>query len=295
VIDDASTDNTKQVVKKLMKKSKIPIKYFLNKSNNSIPAARNRGIKESSGDWIAFFDDDQIADKNWLKELYLFASERNIHIVGGPRALFLSKEELSRMSPICRITLGETLDKNISRYDGRKARLFSPLASIGTGNLIVKKDIFDIVGNFDESLIYGEDSDFFRKARAAGIEIWYTPKALMHHRIPPYRLTKKSFAQISLMRGIGAAVIDYRELGKLRMMISCAARIARILIINIPFLFLAYLLKDSSEALGQKCMIWRTEGYLNFVLHAIAPKLFSQAKFFNSAGIISKTFNNNPS
>ena len=57
VVDDGSTDGTKDLVI-----NKYPsIKYFY-QSNNGVSKARNKGVHESKGEWIAFLD----SDDEWL-------------------------------------------------------------------------------------------------------------------------------------------------------------------------------------------------------------------------------------
>jgi glycosyltransferase involved in cell wall biosynthesis len=53
VIDDGSTDNTPEIV------SAFPVKYFC-QENQRLPAARNRGVEISCGEYIAFLDSDDV-------------------------------------------------------------------------------------------------------------------------------------------------------------------------------------------------------------------------------------------
>ncbi len=64
VVDNNSTDNTKDIIKKAKKKYKI-INYFFEK-NQGLHNARHRGANEATGNILSFSDDDIIADKNWL-------------------------------------------------------------------------------------------------------------------------------------------------------------------------------------------------------------------------------------
>jgi len=41
---------------------------ILNEKNLSLSASRNKGVREAKGDVIAFFDDDAVADENWVEE-----------------------------------------------------------------------------------------------------------------------------------------------------------------------------------------------------------------------------------
>ncbi len=62
IVDDGSTDNTREVIKKFVDKR---IKYFY-KDNGGVASARNFGIKNSSGDFVAFLDDDDLWPPDYL-------------------------------------------------------------------------------------------------------------------------------------------------------------------------------------------------------------------------------------
>ena len=68
IIDDCSSDNTEQVVKKLQKKYPI-IKYFRNEVNSKQTFSKNVGIKNATCDYIYFGDDDSIIKPGTIKRL----------------------------------------------------------------------------------------------------------------------------------------------------------------------------------------------------------------------------------
>src|SRR4051812_39955213 len=82
VIDNGSRDHTPEVIAACAAESKNPLRGVHEPEKGIVPA-RNRGIRESRGRWIAFFDDDQLADRGWLTELYRGANERRCRVVGG--------------------------------------------------------------------------------------------------------------------------------------------------------------------------------------------------------------------
>ena len=86
VIDDGSTDNTKEVV------SNFPVRYFY-QTNKGTAAALNAGIEQSSGDYLAFLDADDI----WMQQrLYLqleaFEKDPSLDMVFGLMQQFISPE-----------------------------------------------------------------------------------------------------------------------------------------------------------------------------------------------------------
>ena len=75
IVDDCSTDNTDEVVKKYLKDKRI--KYLKNKKNYGAAISRNRAIKEANGEWVAFLDSDDLWNKNKLKKQIEFMKKNN--------------------------------------------------------------------------------------------------------------------------------------------------------------------------------------------------------------------------
>ena len=65
VIDNASTDGTTRLITEMAKVSRVPLRFVL-EPTKGVAHARNMGIREASGEWLAFFDDDQLAESYWL-------------------------------------------------------------------------------------------------------------------------------------------------------------------------------------------------------------------------------------
>lgn len=272
VIDNSSTDDTKAVVEELSKSAPVSLKYFI-ETAPGVAFARNKGVRKASGDWIAFFDDDQIADPNWLKELVAVVLTTGSSCVGG-RIQLLLPEKASQLSPVCRALLG-ALDL------GDKPTILPAKRLPGTGNVLIKRKLFDYVGQFDESFTMGcEDADLFRRIRRKGFELWYAPKAVAYHVIPEYRLKKQYFTWSSLRDGVNYAYLDRKEGGIVTLICACILRIGQALLVNLTRFCMAELRKDNAEAMGHRCLLSRTYGYARETLFLIAPKIFPQGQFF---------------
>jgi len=147
VVDNASRDATKDVVQRAAEASEVPIRYFYEETPGDAPA-RNRAVQESRGDWLAFFDDDQFAEPDWVMKLHEAALQTGAAIVGGPVHLDVSEEQLKELSLPCRELLRETrLYEEIHPYVGRQLP--------GTGNSMVERAVFDAVGPFDTTMPNG--------------------------------------------------------------------------------------------------------------------------------------------
>ncbi len=275
VVDDASTDHTRETVQAMAADAAMPLRYVRQEDRCGIAHARNRGVAEARGDYVVFFDDDQIADPQWLQCLVNVAQEKNADLVGGPRRLALSPDALARLGPVCRSILGENL------YEGPPAPLHGKELPT-TGNLLISRRVFDAIGNFNAAISRssGEDTDFILRAREHGFTVWTAPKAMVAHMIPAYRVTPAYFKWVSLRWGVIFARRDRINDGLLRTVAFAVARIGRAKLLHLPRLIAAILRGDAATAADAKCLIWRAVGYGRTTLAMPAPPLFAQERFF---------------
>ena len=69
IVNDGSTDNSAQVVQDIIAKTPIPKIRLINQSNGGVSKARNTGVRESKGDYVAFLDGDDLWEPTYLDEL----------------------------------------------------------------------------------------------------------------------------------------------------------------------------------------------------------------------------------
>ena len=79
IVNDGSSDNSLDIIKKYMKKNKNII--LINKENGGQGSARNMGISRATGEYISFVDSDDFIDEEMLEEMYLTAKENDSDIV----------------------------------------------------------------------------------------------------------------------------------------------------------------------------------------------------------------------
>ena len=76
IINDASTDNSKEIVQRFLHKQlDSRIKFIDLENNKGVSFTRNLGIKEAKGEYISFLDSDDLWDKEFLKLSYLKLKE----------------------------------------------------------------------------------------------------------------------------------------------------------------------------------------------------------------------------
>lgn len=151
IIDDCSTDNSKQVASQFAD-SRISI--VTHSTNKGLSASRNTGIQNAAADYIAFLDADDLWKPNFLSEIHqlitdfpeasLFATNYE-EIIGKNRAVLPSNGAVK-------------LFKNSILEDFFEINLSQPLYC--PSSLCVKKDVFENIGFYDETITYGEDVDF---------------------------------------------------------------------------------------------------------------------------------------
>lgn len=73
IVDDCSTDNTDEVVEPFLKDSRI--KYFHNEKNSGAALTRNKAMKATQGEWIAFLDSDDLWTPNKLEKQVKFMQD----------------------------------------------------------------------------------------------------------------------------------------------------------------------------------------------------------------------------
>ncbi|MBI9070037.1 MAG: glycosyltransferase family 2 protein [Melioribacteraceae bacterium] len=138
VVDDGSTDNTKEVVESI---NDSRINFIESEKNGGACAARNIGINAAKGDYIAFLDSDDY----WLKDKL----EKQINCLkdsGDDTTIIHCGYERRDVDS------GELVGKRIVYNDVQK-EVFSNLgAAPGTPSLLIKRDILLEIGGFDENL-----------------------------------------------------------------------------------------------------------------------------------------------
>jgi glycosyltransferase involved in cell wall biosynthesis len=253
VVDNGSTDETPRVIAAAAAESRSAKGGLrgIHEPKKGIVPARNRGVHEARGQWIAFFDDDQLADRCWLAELYLGAQEKQCRVVGGSVHLaFPNAPEGAkrRLDPTVRMLLGEAKFGDRPLAYGR--RLIP-----GCGNLMIERSVFDEVGVFECTVAgRGEDTDLFKRIERAGIAAWYIPRAIVHHLTPPERLTDNYLLDLARRMGEGVAVRQLGELGRGRFALLWLAKAARLALAHYPRCVVARLRGDDEALLGRRCL-----------------------------------------
>jgi len=144
VADDGSTDHSQKLIENNYKNVQ-----FVSQQHQGVSAARNRGIKQARGNWIALLDSDD-AWKPEKLELQVQALAENIafKVIHTNETWIRNGKGLRQM-------------KKHRKYGGNIFKHCLPLCVISPSSVMIHQDIFDKVGYFDESLPVCEDYDYW--------------------------------------------------------------------------------------------------------------------------------------
>lgn len=208
VVNNNSTDDTIKVVK-IFKKNNTEIKLrIINENKQGLSHARNKGWKEAEGKYVAYIDDDSIANVDWIEKINKFIiKHQDVEIFGGPYSYYYFKP-MPEWYPKEQHTF----------YLGKKIMRLNASGWLSGTNMIYQKKIFYKYGGFDknlgmrgEELFYGEETEFQKKLKNNGIAIYYIPEIKVKHLIAEYKKNMIWMLRSDYLRGYSFAYIKKKK------------------------------------------------------------------------------------
>ena len=169
IIDDGSTDYTAEIVKKIHDVRLI----YIYQSNQGRSNARNHALRIAKGSYVTFLDSDDVylPNKLAIQVAYL---DNNLHV------------DMIYTSALCMNEAGEKMEHKyeatVSGHIYNDIAFFVPV-TITLPTVMVRRTVFDVVGDFDENMHRFEDTDMWRrisKAYYIGALKEYTCKLRTH-------------------------------------------------------------------------------------------------------------------
>lgn len=176
VVDDASTDNTEELISGI---GHDRVRYIRHETNLHASASRNTGIQAASGKYLAFLDDDDywLPDKLEKQMNLMEGGEETLGLVYCWMDYFRDGEIVHRHHP--------ELRGNVFEHTIDEQRMG------GCPTLLVRKDLALEIGGFDPSLKRGNDGDFTRRiCRVSRVD--YVPEVLVHVNVGHAGITTES-------------------------------------------------------------------------------------------------------
>ena len=188
VVNDGSTDELDAAVGRLP----VQVRYIKHDRKKGPSEARNRGIRDAVGDYVAFLDVDDLWPANNLGRLMsVLAREPELDVVHG-------YGHLMHLNP----ALGSY------EFHGNPKEAF--LFYIGAG--LYRKRVFETVGLFNPELEFGEDTDWYNRAYELGRPIERLEEVTLHVRRHEQNMTRgKSPIELNMLRVFKLALDRKRE------------------------------------------------------------------------------------
>ena len=177
VVDNNSTDNTLDIIKKIAENNnKIKIKVLSENNIQSSYAARNKGVKNTKGKLIVFVDSDEWVERDFLSKIYNRYKKNSFYYLGFKVIITTNKNNVfEKFDSLFAFNVKGYIEKSY----------FAPTCA-----LIVEKSVFDKIGYFNENLVSSGDFEFGNRIQKAGIKQCYDKNIQIYH---PARSSFKSF------------------------------------------------------------------------------------------------------
>jgi glycosyltransferase involved in cell wall biosynthesis len=200
VVDNNSTDETKEVVARYSQRSSIPIFYF-HEPEQGISAARNRAIHESHGDYIGFLDDECVVSPNWLEIAFEDINEFAPSIIGGPY--------VGALLPATGQKWFKVEYGNAYFLDYGFGRGFQKEFRASAGNMFIHKMVCETqrfdrkFGPKGNEMKFGEETFLQERflSKNPGAAVFYEPRIEVAHYILPHKMSLSYFAKREMEMG----------------------------------------------------------------------------------------------
>lgn len=188
VVDNHPTVSARATVERIAAEAPFPVRYMQDTRRN-MSTLRNTGIKAARGTYVAFIDDDEVADPGWIDALVATLRRTGADIAVGPRLAVFAAGHPPDYDP-----QGASFARDLHLPEDADIRLLNdlgkPLVGLGTGNsmfvaarCLADAEPFSIAfGNAG-----GEDQEFFCRLYREGRRLVWVPQARVTETVLPHR------------------------------------------------------------------------------------------------------------
>ena len=177
VVDNGSTDGTVEELQRLARD--IPqVRVVLNDHNAGFGPANNQGLAAATGDIFVLLNNDTVVPRGWLTRLARHLDNPALGLLGPGTNRTCNEAQID----VEYQTYGEyqTVARGLTeRHEGERHPIRMPMMFC----LAFRRDTYDRLGPIDERYEVGmfEDEDYALRAKAAGLEVSWTPEVYIHH------------------------------------------------------------------------------------------------------------------
>jgi GT2 family glycosyltransferase len=225
VVDGSTNMKTFELVKKFHKKIK-----YVKQTGRGLPNARNLGLKFAKGSFIAFFDDDCIVHKDWIKEVIsVFKRYKNVGgVCGKIKKMYSDRIKLGTLGKIMKfyanifgisgffVTLdgiGKVLETGFTTINFDKVLKDTETQWISGCDMCFSRNAIKVVKNFYEGFIgnaYYEDVDFSYRVYKSGFKLYCCPNAVVDHLVS--KTNRKTLPKLKYYQLVNQKIFFYRNI-----------------------------------------------------------------------------------
>ena len=268
VVDNNSSDDTKEVVEALSESWRLGSLVYEYVGRQGKQFALNHGIEKARGDVIAFTDDDVLLDEGWLSSIFKVFGATDAELIGG-RTL----EDWRGL-------------KRPAWYDSRMGAVFGavdlgdhPIRNPGSqyapagANMAARRSLFSRVGLFSEVHFRHEDQEFGDRCTELGTVILYEPAMKVYAPVDERCLNKRYFRRWYFKAGI---LLELTDGGWTKLTSILPIWLYRQLFVDTVKTFFAYLTFSRDRNFFCELRCWRNFGSVSSFL----------VYFFNKKGFM---------
>ncbi len=210
VVDNNSKDGTRSVVESFAERFGERLRYVFEPQPGRSNAL-NAGIAAATGDLVGMIDDDEEVDAGWFEEVARAFADPTLDYISGPYLPRWGAPAPAWLPPRPSSVIGWVEGGPEIRTYGRDYN-----GVLMGGNAVVRLARLRKVGAYDPALgrsadgrlLSCEDEEMHRRLDAAGARGEYRPSLIIHHYIPPERLTKRYHRRWFFWHGVSSGVLD---------------------------------------------------------------------------------------
>jgi len=201
IVDNGCTDGTPAILARERWPAEWKVRV-IREEKLGLSNARNCAIRAASGEYVIFIDDDETPDPEWLREFEKLIKAHAPDAFGGrievqfedARPTWLSDELLGFLGQLTRDDGVVPLTQRDTSFHG--------------GNFGLRRAVCESVGLFDSMLgrkgsdnTGGEEVDFYLRLLDGGFKVFWTPHAVIFHRIEASKLSRNYFLDLHYRQG----------------------------------------------------------------------------------------------
>lgn len=188
VVDDNSQDGTPEI----LAKDYPEIKLISIPENVGAYRARNQGLANAQGNYIAFLDSDDLWEVNYLKSQISAFKDREKCFAISAIKIINTVDQSTRIS---------YQKPELKRFISAIHQLLVSSSFIATSSVVFPRSVFEDIGSFDETFRVGSDREFYLRCLLSNYEPIWTEKPLAIWRVHDQgQLTNYSVSKIKLRK-----------------------------------------------------------------------------------------------